>query len=197
MRVTEKISKCSPRHLRERECSPPMATAVRHCLRSSCRRVSGWEDPTHGVKNHETKHNGDVGDIGGVLSDLLLGLIIIVSVEVSEVCVGVGLSSELGVEVLVSFLQDQVVFVESLLGRCVERGTGVSTNEMIIDPEWQSKKSETIQLKQGRKEKRRHRSMGGRWAHEAYILQSKVKAFANRPNGWGGEGGRNDKPPQG
>lgn len=78
--------------------------------------------------------------MGGVLSDLLLGLIIIVSVEVSEVCVGVGLSGELGVEVLVSFLQDQVVFVESLLVRRMERGTGVSTSEMISGPEWQSKK---------------------------------------------------------
>lgn len=119
---------------------PSNGNRARHCLRSSCRRVSGWEDPTHGVKNRETKHNGDVGDIGGVLSDLLLGLIIIVSVEVSEVCVGVGLSGKLGVEVLVSFLQDQVVFVESLLGRCMKRGTGVSTNEMIIGPEWQSQK---------------------------------------------------------
>lgn len=72
---------------------------------------------THGGKDWDTEHNGDEG---GVLSDLLQGLIIIVGVEVSEVCVGVGLPGQLGVEVLLSFLQDQVVFVESLLARRME-----------------------------------------------------------------------------
>lgn len=45
-----------------------------------------------------------------------LGLIIIVGVEVSEVCVGIGFPGKLGVEVLISFLQDQIVFVEGLNG---------------------------------------------------------------------------------
>lgn len=42
------------------------------------------------------------------------GLIVIVGVEVGEVCVGIGLPSKLWVEVLISFLQNQIVFVESL-----------------------------------------------------------------------------------
>lgn len=42
------------------------------------------------------------------------GLIVIVGVEVSEVCVGIGLPGKLWVEVLVSFLQNQIVFVEGL-----------------------------------------------------------------------------------
>lgn len=50
-------------------------------------------------------------------SVLMKGLIIIISVEISKVCVGIRLPSQVGIEVLVSFLQDQVVFVESLLGR--------------------------------------------------------------------------------
>lgn len=100
-------------------------------LRSSCRRMSGWDHPTHGVKNRDTEHSGDVG---GVLSDLLGGLVIIVGVEVSEVCVGVGLPGQLGVEVLVSFLQDQVVFVESLLVRWMER-EGQLSGPMACLPE--------------------------------------------------------------
>lgn len=42
------------------------------------------------------------------------GLIVIVGVEVGEVCVGICLPGKLWVEVLISFLQDQVVFVEGL-----------------------------------------------------------------------------------
>lgn len=42
------------------------------------------------------------------------GLIVIVGVEVGEVCVGVGLPRELWVEVFISFLQNQIVFVEGL-----------------------------------------------------------------------------------
>lgn len=44
------------------------------------------------------------------------GLIVIVGVEVGEVCVGIGLPSKLWVEVLISFLQNQIVFVEGLWG---------------------------------------------------------------------------------
>lgn len=48
-------------------------------------------------------------------SDLLdQGLIVIVGVEVSEICVGIGLPGKLWVEVLISFLQNQIVFVEGL-----------------------------------------------------------------------------------
>lgn len=43
-----------------------------------------------------------------------LSLIVIVGVEVSEVCIGIRFSGKLWVEVLVSFLQDQIVFVEGL-----------------------------------------------------------------------------------
>lgn len=47
-------------------------------------------------------------------------LIVIVGVEVSEVCVGICFSSKLWVEVFVSFLQEQIVFVEGLDGfHCV------------------------------------------------------------------------------
>lgn len=42
------------------------------------------------------------------------GLIVVVGVEVGEICVGVGLPGKLWVEVPVSFLQNQIVFVESL-----------------------------------------------------------------------------------
>lgn len=42
------------------------------------------------------------------------GLIVIVGVEVGEVCVGIGLPGKLWVEVLISFLQNQIVFVEGL-----------------------------------------------------------------------------------
>lgn len=42
------------------------------------------------------------------------GLIVIIGVQVGEVCVGVGLPGKLWVEVLVPFLQNQVVFVEGL-----------------------------------------------------------------------------------
>lgn len=115
-------------------------------LGSSCRRVSGWEGPTRGVKHRKAKDNGDVGDAGGVLSDLGSGLIIVVGVEVGEVCVGVGLPGQLGVEVLVSFLQDQVVFVESLLARRMETGTGVTTDEVIVGPEWRSNKQNPSSL---------------------------------------------------
>lgn len=49
-----------------------------------------------------------------------LSLIVIVGVEVSEVCIGIRFSGKLWVEVLVSFLQDQIVFVEGLNGfHCV------------------------------------------------------------------------------
>lgn len=51
------------------------------------------------------------------------GLIIIVGVEVGEVCVGVGLPGKLRVKVLISFLQNQIVFVEGLW---MERRQGVS-----------------------------------------------------------------------
>lgn len=40
------------------------------------------------------------------------GLIVIVGVEVGEVCVGIGLPGKLWVEVLISLLQNQIVFVE-------------------------------------------------------------------------------------
>lgn len=43
-----------------------------------------------------------------------LRLIIIIGVEVSEVCISIRLPSELWIEVLVSFLQNQIVFVEGL-----------------------------------------------------------------------------------
>lgn len=42
------------------------------------------------------------------------GLIVIVGVEVVEVCVGVGLPGKLGIEVFILFLQKQIVFVEGL-----------------------------------------------------------------------------------
>lgn len=42
------------------------------------------------------------------------GLIVIVGVEVGEVCVGIGLPGKLWVEVFISFLQNQIVFVEGL-----------------------------------------------------------------------------------
>lgn len=41
-------------------------------------------------------------------------LIVVVGVEVGEVCVGVGLPGKLWVEVFISFLQNQIVFVEGL-----------------------------------------------------------------------------------
>lgn len=41
-------------------------------------------------------------------------LIVIVGVEVGEVCIGIGLPGKLWVEVLISFLQNQIVFVECL-----------------------------------------------------------------------------------
>lgn len=41
-------------------------------------------------------------------------LIVIIGVEISEVCVGIGLPGKLWVEVLVSFLQNQIIFVEGL-----------------------------------------------------------------------------------
>lgn len=49
-----------------------------------------------------------------VLEQMHWGLIVIIGVEVSEVCIGVGLPGELRVEVLISFLQNQIVFVEGL-----------------------------------------------------------------------------------
>lgn len=49
-------------------------------------------------------------------------LIVIVGVEVGEVCVGIGLPGKLWVEVLVSFLQDQIVFIECLLIKGKEIG---------------------------------------------------------------------------
>lgn len=42
------------------------------------------------------------------------GLIVVVGVEVGKVCVGVGFPSKLWVEVFISFLQYQIVFVEGL-----------------------------------------------------------------------------------
>lgn len=75
------------------------------------------------VQISNTKHRG-MGDDkrGGRLPDMESGvsLIVIVGVEVSEVCVGICFSSKLWVEVFVSFLQEQIVFVEGLDGfHCV------------------------------------------------------------------------------
>lgn len=56
-------------------------------------------------------------------------LIVIVGVEVSEVCVGVGLPGELWVEVLVPFLQNQIVFVEGLRNKMGEQ-RGVSADPL-------------------------------------------------------------------
>lgn len=127
-------------------------------------RVLGRDHPTHGGKNLDTEHNGDEG---GVLSDLLRGLIIIVGVEVSEVCVGVGLPGQLGVEVLVSFLQDQVVFVESLLERWTERERDRRQHRWSVcwsrTAKQNEKKSKFIQLKREKeKANQQHKSMG-RW----------------------------------
>lgn len=61
-------------------------------------------------------------DKGGRFPDMESGVssIVIVGVEVSEVCVGICFSSKLWVEVFVSFLQEQIVFVEGLDGlHCV------------------------------------------------------------------------------
>lgn len=58
------------------------------------------------------------------------GLIVIVGVEVGEVCVGIGLPGKLWVEVFISFLQNQIVFVEGLRIKKKkdgeEKGRGVS-----------------------------------------------------------------------
>lgn len=150
--------------------------------------MSGWEDPTHGVKNHKKKHNGDLGDMGGVLSDLLLGLIIIVSVEVSEVCVGVGLSGELGVEVLVSFLQDQVVFVESLLVRHMER----LNDHWIRIPKQKAKPSSL-------NKKKRKSSNTNQWKVAWHMRHTFRQARSKhlQTGRVGGGVGKNDKPPQG
>jgi len=43
-----------------------------------------------------------------------LGSIVIIGVEVGEVCIGIGFPGKLWVEVLISFLQKQIVFVEGL-----------------------------------------------------------------------------------
>lgn len=79
------------------------------------------------------------------------GLIVIVGVEVGEVCVGVGLPGKLWVEVLISFLQNQIVFVEGLLDekkkkrmerRKKEESVRIRLGHMdqvIIQPRWQSK----------------------------------------------------------
>lgn len=154
-------------------------------LGSSSRRVSGWDGPTRGVKHRKTKHNGDVGDAGGVLSDLGSGLIIIVGVEVGEVCVGVGLPGQLGVEVLVSFLQDQVVFVESLLERRMET-TGVTTDEVIVGPECRSNKQNPSSLN---KEERKS-SNTKQWEAARRMRRTIQRARAKHSGG-------GDKPPQG
>lgn len=121
--------------------------------------MSGWDHPTHGVKNRDAEHDRDVG---GVLSDLLEGLIIIVGVEVSEVCVGVALPGQVGVEVLVSFLQDQVVFVESLSARGTRErgGTGVSTDGVFVGAQWRSYKP--IHPAQTRKKRKPATQINGR-----------------------------------
>lgn len=102
-----------------------------HCvsvftLHTSCHRVSEWDYPTHGVTNLNTKHtekntvkkkNGWKGwrPLYGMESEPPnRRLIVIVGVEVGEVCVGICLPGKLWVEVLISFFQDQVVFVEGL-----------------------------------------------------------------------------------
>lgn len=41
-------------------------------------------------------------------------LIVIVGVEVGEICVGIGLPGKLWIEVLISFLQNQIVLIEGL-----------------------------------------------------------------------------------
>lgn len=74
------------------------------------------------------------------------GLIVIVGVEVSEICVGIGLPGKLWVEVLISFLQNQIVFVEGLWKK-MERREGEDSvwaplqhmDEVIIQPRWQGK----------------------------------------------------------
>lgn len=54
-------------------------------------------------------------------------LIVIVGVEVGEVLVGVGLPSELWVEVLLPFLQNQIVFVE-----CLRKGNKNGTSQSAL-----------------------------------------------------------------
>lgn len=94
----------------------------------SCHGVSEWQYPPHGVTNLNTKHKKkkEYGRNGwlGLVSQLWCGeselpdrgLIVIVGFEVGEVCVGIGLPGKLWVEVLISFLQNQIVFVEGLWG---------------------------------------------------------------------------------
>lgn len=70
------------------------------------------------------------------------GLIVIVGVEVGEVCVGVGLPGKLWVEILISFLQNQIVFVEGLERRKGEESVWTCLRHMdqvIIQPRWQGK----------------------------------------------------------
>lgn len=64
------------------------------------------------------------------------GLIVIIGVEVSEVCIGIGLPGKLRVEVLISFLQNQIVFVEGLW---TKKRKGVGMDQVIIQPRWHGK----------------------------------------------------------
>lgn len=106
-----------------------------HCvsvfsLQTSCHRV--WEglspawchESQYKAQKEEYSQNGWSGwcPSYGMESELPnRGLIVIIGVEVSEVCICIGLPGKLWVEVLISFLQNQIVFVEGLW---VKKGNG-------------------------------------------------------------------------
>lgn len=71
-------------------------------------------------KAQERGNNGQNGQQGNDVCYRSLGLIVIIAVEVGEVCIGISLPGKLWVEVLILFLQNQIVFVEALDGfHCV------------------------------------------------------------------------------